>query len=165
MLRCAPEIDRRRRPAAAGLAVALTLLLWQPGASAEAAADAVRARLQALQASWNRGDMAGYLANYHRDADLVLSFGNTIVEGWDRLDALFRSSYPDPPRMGRFTIDRLQVKLLGDDAAIAFGNFTHVFPTETIKGGFSQVLTPDKDGSWRIRHERTSRGEVLHTAD
>ena len=129
------------------------------GGPEEEAAAVVRS----LQDHWNRGDMTGYLARYARDEKLRLTFGNTIVEGWEALDALFRTSYPDPVRMGRFTIDQLDTRLLNDDMAIVHGNFTHVFPHETIKGGFTHVLSRNESGDWLIVHERTSRGEVIQT--
>ena len=124
---------------------------------------AVEDVIWSLQETWNRGDMQGYLALYQQDDSLRLTFGNTIVEGWNALDTLFRKSYPDPLRMGRFSIDELNVQMLGDDTAVAFGNFTHVFPHETIRGGYSHVLTQTQGGEWVIRHERTSRGEVIET--
>ncbi len=153
--------QRRRKNLGLTLGILLLSVSWL--VSADAAEDTARERIEALQETWNRGDMGAYLANYHRDAPMVLSFGNTLVQGWNALDELFRQSYPDPLRMGRFTIDELHVQVLEPTVAIAFGNFTHVFPTETIKGGFSHVLTREGEGPWLIRHERTSRGEVLHT--
>ena len=148
--------------AAAGILSLVALLVGSSTAWSQTDENAVEARIVALQTTWNRGDMAGYLANYHQDESLVLTFGNTVIEGWEALDVLFRQSYPDPERMGRFAIERLDVQVLGPDAAIAYGNFTHVFPSETVKGGFSHVLTRSADGTWLIRHERTSRGEVIH---
>ncbi|MFK8042344.1 YybH family protein [Congregibacter sp.] len=124
---------------------------------------AVASVIMSLQKTWNSGDMSGYLALYQQDDSLRLTFGNTVVEGWSALDSLFRKSYPDPLRMGRFTVDRVDVQILSQDAAVAYGNFTHVFPKETIKGGFSHVLTQNASGNWIIRHERTSRGEVIET--
>ena len=123
--------------------------------------DSVTAVIRALQSHWNRGDMDAYLALYQQDDSLALTFGNTVVEGWAALDSLFRQSYPDHERMGRFTVDRLHVLMLDADTGVAYGNFTHVFPSETIKGGFSHVIVRGEDGLWRIRHERTSRGEVI----
>lgn len=131
-----------------------------PAGSAEGAVEAV---IRSLQEHWNRGDMTGYLARYEESERLRLTFGNTIVEGWDALDSLFRASYPDPERMGRFSIDRIETRQIGDDTAMALGNFTHVFPHETIHGGFTHVLRRDGSGQWIIIHERTSRGEVVAT--
>lgn len=150
------------RTAAASFAGALLLgFLQLSSAQAADAETEVRAVITGLQSTWNAGDMDGYLSAYRRDDSMSLTYGNTVVQGWDALDTLFRKSYPDEARMGKFTIDSIAVTLLGDDAAVAYGNFTHVFSEETIKGGYSHVLALDSDGGWVIQHERTSRGEVI----
>ena len=156
-----------RNPGPARWLLALFLGCWLsiPGyaAAADEEADkrAAEAVIRSLQEHWNRGDMDAYLARYEPADTLRLTFGNTIVEGWDALDTLFRASYPDPERMGRFTIDRLETRIVDGDTAIAYGNFTHVFPHETVKGGFSHVLQRNESGEWVIVHERTSRGETI----
>ena len=154
--------QKRFSNTAASLAGALLLTLVQmiPVQAADAESE-VRAVIQGLQSTWNDADMAGYLSAYHRDDSMSLTYGNTVVQGWEALDALFRKSYPDEARMGKFTIDSIAVTLLGDDAAVAYGNFTHVFAHETIHGGYSHVLSRNDDGRWMIQHERTSRGEVI----
>lgn len=146
---------------AAPLVAAFLLGVLQPPLlhAADAERD-IRAVIAGLQTSWNAGDMDGYLSAYRRDDSMSLTYGNTVVQGWDTLDTLFRRSYPDEARMGKFTIDSVAVTLLGDDAAVAYGNFTHVFSEETISGGYSHVLVRDDAGHWLIQHERTSRGEV-----
>lgn len=157
----APALDCPRAPALAALILgALLLPLAEAGRSAEPE-DSVTAVVQGLQTSWNAGDMSGYLDAYRRDESMSLTFGNTVVQGWEALNTMFRSHYPDKVRMGTFTIDSLAVTLLGSDAAIAYGNFTHVFIEETIVGGYSHVLQRQDDGRWLIQHERTSRGEVI----
>lgn len=149
---------------AAPIAAVFLLGILQPALvhAADAESD-VRAVIAGLQTTWNAGDMDGYLSAYRRDDSMSLTYGNTVVQGWDALDTLFRQSYPDEARMGKFTIDSIAVTLLGDDAAIAYGNFTHVFIEETIAGGYSHVLARDDAGDWLIQHERTSRGEVTPT--
>ena len=121
--------------------------------------------MQYTKFTWNAGDMDGYLSAYRRDDSMSLTYGNTVVQGWDALNALFRKSYPDEERMGKFTIDSIAVTLLGDDAAVAYGNFTHVFTGETIHGGYSHMLSRGEGGGWLIQHERTSRGEVIHSSE
>lgn len=154
--------DKSHSNAAAAIVGVFLLALVQlsPAQVADAESE-VRAVITGLETSWNAADMDGYLAAYHRDDSMSLTYGNTVVQGWDALNALFRKNYPDETRMGKFTIDSLAVTLLGDDAAVAYGNFTHVFPEETIHGGYSHVLARHEDGRWIIQHERTSRGEVV----
>lgn len=151
---------------AASLAGALFLGFLQlaPAQAADAESE-VRAVIAGLQTAWNAGDMDGYLSAYRRDDSMSLTYGNTVVQGWEALNTLFRKSYPDEARMGKFTIDSIAVNLLGDDVALAYGNFTHVFTGETIHGGYSHVLSRGEDGGWLIQHERTSRGEVIHPSE
>ncbi|MFN2289481.1 MAG: SgcJ/EcaC family oxidoreductase [Chromatocurvus sp.] len=154
--------NKSHNKVAATLVGAFLLALVQLSpAQAEDAESEVRAVIAGLQTSWNAADMDGYLAAYNRDDSMSLTYGNTVVQGWDALNALFRKSYPDEERMGKFSIDSIAVTLLGDDAAVAYGNFTHVFPEETIHGGYSHVLARLEDGRWIIQHERTSRGDVI----
>lgn len=153
---------QRRSVATVGAALLVSLLQLSPAQASDAESE-VRAVIAGLETSWNAGDMDGYLSAYRRDDSMSLTYGNTVVQGFDALDTLFRSSYPDPVRMGTFSIDSIAVTLLGDDAAIAYGNFTHVFTDETIVGGYSHVLAREEDGDWVIQHERTSRGEVVAT--
>lgn len=148
---------------AAAATLAGVLLLSLVHLSSAQAADAeseVRAVIAGLESTWNAGDMDGYLSAYRQDDSISLTYGNTVVQGFDALDTLFRNSYPDEVRMGKFTIDSIVVMLLGDAAAVAYGNFTHVFSEETVIGGYSHVLVRE-DGGWVILHERTSRGEVI----
>lgn len=120
----------------------------------------VRRVLSGLEESWNAGDMEGYLDAYARGDAMSLAFGNQHVSNWDELNALFRKSYPDPERMGRFTIDTFNVSFLSGDVAVAYGRFTHYFSHEIVHGGYSHVLQKDADDVWTIRHERTSRGRT-----
>ena len=150
-------IDRLLR----GFCVVLALVLTPSAAGAdENAATAVRAVLAAMENAWNAGDMDGYLDAYASRGSMSLAFGNQSVGSRAELDSLFRQAYPDPERMGRFTIDTFTVDFLRPDIAVAHGRFTHYFPHEIVHGGYSHVLSREDDGRWVIRHERTSRGRT-----
>lgn len=153
---------KKYKAAAATLlsAVLLSLVHLSPAWAGDSEGE-VKAVIAGLEATWNAGDMDGYLAAYEQDDSMSLTYGNSVVQGWNALNTLFRTSYPDEARMGKFTIDSIAVTLLGDDAAIAYGNFTHVFAEETVIGGYTHVLKRESDGRWIIQHERTSRGKVI----
>lgn len=148
------------------LALVLVLgLVSKPVKAAQDASDTpgAEAVIRSLQTTWNRADMDGYLAAYRNDEQLRLVFGNTILEGMNSVSEVFRRNYPDEHNMGKFTIDSLSVRYLSDDVAVATGTFEHVFPHETIQGGFSHVLMRE-EGGWVIQHEHTSRGKTIsHT--
>ena len=128
--------------------------------------DAVEAVIRGLQADWNAADMAAYLDAYAKDDATRLVYGKGWLSGWDAVNNVFREQYPDEHRMGKFTIDTMEVRLLTDDVAVATGSFEHVFPHETIRGAFTHVLEKTQGGRWVIRHEHTSRGEtIVHDDD
>lgn len=145
--------------------LAFLVILISTSAQADGNGDekAVRDVILGLEQSWNAADMDAYLSAYRQDESMSLTYGNSIVQGWDALATLFRTSYPDEARMGKFTIHSLEVTFIEQHAAIVYGNFTHVFIDETIMGGFSHVLVREGE-RWKIQHERTSRAEV-HATD
>ena len=120
----------------------------------------VEAVMRNLVSDWNAGDMTAYLAAYVESADLRLLSSAGIVKGWDTVNTLFREQFPDEPRMGDFTMDAVEVRLLTDDVAVASGKFEHVFAEQTIQGSFSHVLRRLEDGSWLIELEHVSRTEA-----
>lgn len=145
--------------------IAALLLAGLPWAVATAHADsdeaAVEAVIRALQTDWNAADMSAYLDAYRRDEELRLVYGKGWLSGWDAVDSVFREQYSDEHRMGKFTIDAMEVRLLTDEVAVVTGSFEHVFPHETIRGAFTHVLQRTPAGRWEIQHEHTSRGETI----
>ncbi|MEJ8567891.1 nuclear transport factor 2 family protein [Elongatibacter sediminis] len=109
-----------------------------------------------LQEDWNGGDMAGYLAAYREGTDTSLLFGGQALRSWQEIHDLFTSSWTTEEAMGDFATGTVAVRFAGPDVAIASGDFQHVFPDQTIDGGFSHVWHRGPDG-WKIVHEHTSR--------
>lgn len=130
---------------------------------ANAASDegAVESVIRGLQTDWNAADMTAYLDAYGKGDDMRLVYGQTWLAGWEAVNRVFRENWPDERRMGKFTVDKMEVRLLTDEVAIVTGAFEHVFPHETIRGAFTHVLQKTSDGHWEIQHEHTSRGETV----
>lgn len=150
--------------AALAAAVALVALAALP-AQAASSEEQVEAVVRDLQTDWNDADMTAYLAAYVQNDDLRLLSHAGIYKGWDTVNTLFREHFPDERRMGKFTIDALEIRLLTEDVALANGEFEHVFEDQTVRGSFSHVLKKQDDGGWRIEHEHVSRTEVVTTGE
>jgi uncharacterized protein (TIGR02246 family) len=140
--------------------VALIGIAGPAHASSDGAA-AVETVIRSLQTHWNGADMDAYLGAYRRSDELRLVYGKSWLAGWDTVNRVFREQYPDEKHMGKFTIDKMEVRLLTDDIAVVTGSFEHVFPDETIRGAFTHVLQKTPDDGWEIQHEHTSRGETI----
>lgn len=121
---------------------------------------AIRDLTDGLQSDWNAGDMEAYLATYWKSDDLSVMFGNQSVRGWNAMAEMFRGAWSTEEAMGDFTARDVAVRQIGPDTVIASGQFTHVFPAETIDGSFTHVWKQQADGQWLIAHEHTSRGSV-----
>ncbi|MGW8265672.1 MAG: YybH family protein [Longimicrobiales bacterium] len=126
----------------------------------EAVAAQVIEMLHASAASWNAGDLDGFLDDYWRSEDLTFSGGTGVTRGWDEVRQRYLRSYwgPDVSR-DSLRFEELEVTALGENHALALGRYVLFRPEEggavTGTGHFSLVLTR-LEGSWRIIHDHTS---------
>lgn len=141
-----------------GLGIALTLLT-SVSAGAEAPEETIVAEIRetvlAGVAGWNRGDLAAFMAPYHRSEDLRFASGGSVSFGWQTVLDRYRKRYPDRKAMGTLTFSDLDVRLLGEDAALAFGRWTLERDDDRPTGLFTLVLRRFPEG-WRIVHDHTS---------
>jgi limonene-1,2-epoxide hydrolase len=119
--------------------------------------EAIRQLTAKLAIDWNGGDMEGYLAAYWNSEDFSLVFGDRAIRGWQAVAEMFRGAWSSEEAMGDFRSRDVVVRQIGPDTVISSGGFTHVFPTETVEGGFSHVWKQQDEGRWVIVHEHTSR--------
>jgi Protein of unknown function (DUF3225) len=103
--------------------------------------------------AWNKHDLAGYLQWYWNNPELIsLSNGDEIV-GYPDLANQMRSAFgTNPTSMGQTRMDRLRIKMVGNDTAIMVASYVtktskHVDAIEdtTVVRHFSE--------GWRIVFE------------
>lgn len=147
------------------MSVPLMVILWLAACSVEFSADAERddeaeAAVQALVTSmsevWNAGNMSAYLDLYVRDDRTTLIFADVITAGWENISDLYTTTWSTEEKMGDFDTERVSVRIVDADTAIANGIFRHQFTDELVVGAFSLVARK-VDGGWKIVHEHTSR--------
>jgi uncharacterized protein (TIGR02246 family) len=138
---------------------------WQPE-GVEGGGDPARVTTQVIEmlhasaASWNSGDLEGFLDDYWRSDDLTFSGGTGVTRGWEDVRQRYLRSYwaPDVAR-DSLRFEELEVTALGEDHALALGRYVLYRPEEgdvvSSTGHFSLVLRR-VDGSWRIIHDHTS---------
>jgi ketosteroid isomerase-like protein len=127
---------------------------------AEAVAAEITQMLQASAASWNAGDLDGFLDDYWRSDELTFSGGTGITRGWEDVRERYLRSYWAPgAARDSLRFEDLEVTVLGDDHALALGRYLLFRPeaegSVTNTGYFSLVLRRVEDG-WRIVHDHTS---------
>jgi ketosteroid isomerase-like protein len=109
-------------------------------------------------AGWNRGDLESFMAPYWQSDTLRFASGGSVSYGWQTVLDRYRNRYPDRKTMGRLTFSELDVRLLAEDAALAFGRWTLEREEDRPTGLFTLVLERMPEG-WRIVHDHTSSAE------
>ncbi len=111
--------------------------------------------LKAQESAWNRGDVESFLQGYWHSPELTFSGAGGITRGWDAVLARYKEHYPDRSAMGRLEFSGLEIRFLGQDAALVLGNWHLERQKGGIGGVFSLVFEKFPEG-WRIVHDHTS---------
>ena len=105
----------------------------------------------AQQAAWNKGDLDGYLSRYKDAPDTQAVLAN-LVRGIDNIRAAYRQNFPNKDSMGEIEDSDIEVKVLGDDYALATGKYHLNRPKKSggpIEGSFMELFEKTPAG-WQI---------------
>ena len=120
-------------------------------------AAAIRAVLDRQEADWNKGDLEAFLTGYWKSPKVVFQSGGDRHDGWDAMAQRYRKRYKaEGKAMGKLAFSRLEIELLGPEAAMARGAWRLALPDGTHPGGlFTLIFRKFPDG-WKITHDHTS---------
>lgn len=110
------------------------------------------------EASWNEGSIEGYMETYWKSPDLRFASGGKVTYGWQKTLDGYLKRYPDRAAMGRLVFSDLDVRVLSDREALAFGAWRLIRENDQPHGLFTLQLERFAEG-WRIVHDHTSSGE------
>jgi uncharacterized protein (TIGR02246 family) len=116
---------------------------------------AITAVLTAQQDAWNKGDVDTFLQGYWRSPELTFSGTSGIVRGWEGVLARYKEHYPNREAMGQLEFSGLEIRFLGQDAALVLGHWHLARQKGDVGGVFSLVFERFPEG-WRIIHDHTS---------
>ena len=111
--------------------------------------------LNAQADAWNRGNLDGFMSHYWASDDLTFSAGGTTTRGWAATLARYQTRYPGPDRMGRLEFDELEIRLLGEQAALVLGRWRLQGDAGRAGGNFSLIFER-VERRWVITHDHTS---------
>jgi ketosteroid isomerase-like protein len=115
----------------------------------------LRALLDAQSASWNRGDIEGFMAGYWKSEKTTFAGANGVFRGWQALLQRYHRDYPDRAAMGTLMFSDLEITILAPDAAFLLGQWHLERASGPVGGIFSLVVRKFPEG-WRIIHDHTS---------
>jgi uncharacterized protein (TIGR02246 family) len=148
------NIARSRKNTMLKHTLGILWLLLACGATAEPADDITRV-LQEQEAAWNRGDLDAYMLGYWQDDRLSFISNGKIRYGWDKTLAAYRHHYPSRAAMGQLHFSFIDIKLLGDNAALVTGRWQLVREKDRPSGIFSLIFEKMAD-RWIIIHDHSS---------
>lgn len=112
--------------------------------------------LDEQQSYWNAGDIDGFMRYYWKSDQLTFSSGGATRRGWQETRQRYRDRYPTPERMGKLAFSQLEVRPLGNAAAMVLGRWALEREPDAIGGNFT-LLLEKMDGRWLIIHDHTSQ--------
>jgi ketosteroid isomerase-like protein len=127
----------------------------QSPSTVEPAQAAVLSILREQQAAWNRGDVTGFMKGYWNSPELTFAGSSGITRGWKPVLARYRKTYPGAQAMGQLEFSEVEVRPLGQDAALVLGRWHLKRASDELGGIFTLVFQRFPEG-WRIIHDHTS---------
>lgn len=134
-------------------------VVWATGIASVAAArdqaTEIRAVMTAQVASWNRGDIDGFMDGYARSDATEFVSGDKVTRGWQTVRDRYRKKYDNREKMGRLTFSDIKITPLGSDASLVLGRWQLARPKDKPHGIFTLIFRRTPSG-WRIVHDHTS---------
>ena len=106
--------------------------------------------------AWNKGDLKGFMAGYHKSPDVSFYSGGNVVKGWDAMLERYQKKYQgEGKEMGTLTFRELEIDVLSPESAMVRGRWD-LKMTKTNPGGLFTLLMRKTPEGWRIVHDHTS---------
>jgi uncharacterized protein (TIGR02246 family) len=118
---------------------------------------AIRDVFEAGCAAWNRGDLDGYLSSYWDSDKTLWVSGGSLWRGRKAIFEAYKSRFSTPQQMGQITLAELEIEVLTDTDAIAFGRWRLVVEDKSSNGFFT-VQLKKIEGAWLIVSDHSSTG-------
>ena len=151
------EADRARAAAQAAVA---SREVSKDDKPATVPADSIRTEIESIlsaqEEAWNQGDIEAYMEHYWKSEDLTFSSEGKTTRGWNATLSRYQERYPTAEKMGRLTLDGLEITPLGDTAALVLGKWNVERKEDSMSGNFSLVVRKIED-RWLIVHDHSSR--------
>jgi uncharacterized protein (TIGR02246 family) len=115
----------------------------------------IREVFEAGCAAWNRGDLDGYLSSYWDSDKTIWISSGSLTRGKKAIVAAYKARFSTPQQMGKLTLAELEIDLLTNTDAIAFGRWMLVVDSKTANGFFTVQLRKI-EGTWLMVSDHSS---------
>jgi ketosteroid isomerase-like protein len=119
---------------------------------------AVRAVIDQQERDWNDGEIEKFMRGYLRAESTRFASGGNVTMGWQAVLERYQRTYGDKATMGKLNFSDLDITVMGEDAALAFGRWHLRREKDEMSGLFTLLFRKTQEG-WRIVHDHTSAAE------
>ena len=130
--------------------------LFSQATFAGEAKDQINGVIEAQAEAWNNGDIPTFMEGYWKSDQLRFASGGDVTYGWqDTLDR-YLAGYPDLETMGILKFSKIDIRVVSDDFAVAFGRWGIKRNNRISIGGLFTLLFEKHEEGWRIVADHTS---------
>ena len=115
----------------------------------------VLAILNQQEASWNDGDVDGFMKGYWNNDSLMFVSGEKVLYGWQKMTDNYKKTYNTKQLMGELKFKVHKTEVLSNDAVLVIGNWS-IHREMTDFGGKFSLLWRKINGEWKIVIDHTS---------
>ncbi len=133
------------------------LVSCQQNSNKESVKQEIISILMEQQNSWNEGSIEEYMQGYAKSDSLRFASGGNVTHGWQTTFDRYLKGYPDKSIMGQLTFSEIDIKLISNTSALAFGKWELEREQDHPWGLFTLLFQKTSEG-WRIVHDHTSSG-------
>lgn len=117
---------------------------------------AILAVMTAQQNDWNHGDIRAFMAGYWNSPEVTFAGSKGFTRGWQPVLERYQKTYTDRAAMGKLDFSELEVRPLGQNAALVLGRWHLQRQSGDIGGIFTLVFQKFPEG-WKIVHDHTAQ--------
>lgn len=115
----------------------------------------IRELLAQQTASWNGGDIEGFMKTYWKSDSLMFIGKNGVHFGWQETLDNYKKGYPDKTAMGQLSFDIIGIKQLSPEYYYVVGKWMLKRSIGDLSGHFD-LLLKKIEGAWRIISDHSS---------
>lgn len=106
------------------------------------------------QASWNKGDIDGFMEGYWKSDSLSFIGSRGVTNGWEQTLENYKKAYPDLKTMGRLQFEMIALNKISGSAYQMIGKYT-LYRDEDEPSGYFTLLWRKIDEHWLIVSDQT----------
>lgn len=116
---------------------------------------AVKNILAQQTASWNRGDIEGFMKGYWKNDSLMFIGKSGVTYGWQNTFDTYKKNYPDVAAMGQLTFTLIKIQKLSNSFFAVVGKWRLARNMGNLQGHFT-LLFKNIGGNWVIVQDHSS---------